>query len=512
MEHQQKHRSSLTVQAFWLLIAKTLAFVFAFALPILLTRTLSQSEYGLFKQVFLIVTTATALLPLGFGMSAYYYLPRETNQKVRGQVILNILLFNLLMGVAACLLLVFWPGLIAKIFRDPMIPTYSALIGAVVLVWLFSAFLEIVAVANQELRLATVFIVFGQLSRTVLLLAAAIAFDSVTALIYAALVHGVLQSVVLLWYVSSRFPKFWRAFDWSLTGKQVAYALPFGLAGLLYTVQTDAHNYFVSHKFSPAIFAIYSIGVAQVPLIGVLRDSVSSVILPRISYLQERGEAREILVLMSNAVRKLAAFYLPMYFVLLITGREFLTFMFTKAYLQSWPIFAINLTLLPISLIEVDAVVRAYEKHRFFLVIVQLVMSALMIVAVWYGVTRFGLVGAITGVVVVNFLMRIVLAGRFSLVLGAKWRDISLFKDLGKVTVAACVAALVCFLVHSMVTASGTRPFFVLVICGAAFMAVYLPAVLLLRIPTSDEWDKMRSGVGRLQQFVYFRRSADSVP
>src|ERR1044072_6453679 len=129
MEHQQKHRSSLTVQAFWLLIAKTLAFVFAFALPILLTRTLSQSEYGLLKQVFLIVTTATALLPLGFGMSAYYYLLRGTNQKVRDQVILNMLLFTLLMSIPACVLLVFWPGHIAKIFPAPMIPTYSALIG-----------------------------------------------------------------------------------------------------------------------------------------------------------------------------------------------------------------------------------------------------------------------------------------------------------------------------------------------------------------------------------------------
>src|ERR1051326_1366636 len=127
MDQQQKQRSSLTVQAFWLLVAKTLAFVFAFALPVLLTRTLSQSEYGLFKQVFLIVTTATALLPLGFGMSAFYYLPREKNEKRRGQVILNILLFNLLIGAAACLLLVFWPGLIAKIFRDPTIPTNSSL-------------------------------------------------------------------------------------------------------------------------------------------------------------------------------------------------------------------------------------------------------------------------------------------------------------------------------------------------------------------------------------------------
>src|SRR5688572_25479783 len=100
MQDPQKHRRSLTAQAFWLLIAKTLAFVFAFALPVLLTRSLSQNEYGLFKQVFLIITTATALLPLGFGMSAYYYLPREDDPGRRGQVILNIMLFNLEIGRA----------------------------------------------------------------------------------------------------------------------------------------------------------------------------------------------------------------------------------------------------------------------------------------------------------------------------------------------------------------------------------------------------------------------------
>src|SRR5688500_2978532 len=224
MPDPQKHRRSLTAQAFWLLIAKTLAFVFAFALPVLLTRSLSQNEYGLFKQVFLIITTATALLPLGFGLSAYYYLPRENDLKRRGQFILNILLFNLIMGAAACLVLVFWPGLIARIFRDPTIPTYAPLVGVVILLWLFSAFIETAAIANQELRLATIFIVLGQLTRTILLLAAAIVFDTVEALIYAGLIHGIIQSMVLLWYVTSRFPGFWRAFDWSLTRKQVAYA------------------------------------------------------------------------------------------------------------------------------------------------------------------------------------------------------------------------------------------------------------------------------------------------
>jgi O-antigen/teichoic acid export membrane protein len=506
--HHEKQRSSLTVQAFWLLIAKTLAFVFAFALPVLLTRSLSQNEYGLFKQVFLIITTATSLLPLGFGMSAYYYLPRETDHKRRGQIILNILLFNLIMGAAACLLLVLWPGLVARIFKDPTIPTYAPLVGVIILLWLFSAFIEIAAIANQEMLLATIFIIFGQLTRTILLLAAAIVFDTVQALIYAALIHGIIQSLVLIWYVSSRFPGFWRAFDWSLTKKQIAYALPFGLAGLLYTIQTDLHNYFVSNRFSAATFAVYSIGVAQVPLVGILRDSVSSVILPRISYLQEQGQVREIVVLLANAIRKLAAAYLPIYVVLLITGREFLTFMFTSAYAASWPIFAINLTLLPLALLEVDAVVRAYEQYRYFLLKLQVVLSVLMVVGLWYGIANFGLIGAISVVVVVNFLLRVVLVARFSRVLGAGMRDLLLLKDVGKIVVASAVAGLLCLFVHSMLVASGARPFIVLVVCGATFVAVYLPAILLLQVPTSDEREKVRRSVER---FVYLRRSANSV-
>lgn len=510
MAEDQKQQRSLTVQAFWLMIAKTLAFIFAFALPVLLTRTLSQNEYGLFKQVFLIITTATALLPFGFGLSAYYYLPREKDATRRGQVILNILLFNTLIGIAGCIVLIFWPALIASIFRDPSLPTYATGIGVVIFLWLFSSFLETAAIANQELRLATIFIVGGQLTRTVLLIAAALFFDSVEALLYAAIIHGVLQCIVLLWYVVSRFSGFWRAFDWSLTGKQIAYALPFGFAGLLYTIQTDLHNYFVSNRFDAATFAIYSIGVAQLPLVGILRESVSSVILPRISYLQKNGQSREIVVLLASAIRKLAAVYLPLFALLMVTGQEFLTVMFTSAYAQSWPIFAVNLLLLPISLLEVDAVVRAYEGYRFFLLKLHIVLSILMVFGLWYGISGFGLVGAITVVVIINFLLRAVLAARFSRVLGANLRDLLLLKDVGKLAVASAVAGLMAFFVRSLIT-GGTRPLTQLLICSTVFVVVYVLTVLLLGVATDDEREKVRRGVERLQQFVYLRRSANSV-
>ena len=503
MTDEQKSRKSLTAQAFWLLIAKTLAFMFAFALPVLLTRSLSQNEYGLFKQLFLIITTAVALLPLGFSMSAYYYLPRETDPDRRGQVVLNILLFNLIIGGAACLALIFWPGLIAQIFRDPAITSRASLVGAVILLSLFSSVLETVAVANQELRLATIFIVAAQLTKTVLLVAAAISFDSVDALLYAALIHGLVQSAALLWYASSRFPGFWRKFNWSLTVKQVGYSLPFGLVGLLYTIQTDLHNYFVSNRFSAATFAVYSIGVAQLPFIGILKESVSSVILPRVSYLQEQGQTREIIVLLAQASRKLAAVIIPVYVFLLVTGLEFLTFMFTGVYAASWPIFAINLTMLPLSLLEVDAVTRAYKSHRFFLVRLQIVLSIVNAFSLWFAISRFGLVGAISVVVGVNLILRVVLVLRFSRVLGAKPSDLKLFKDVGKVAIASVLAGLLCFLVRSLIMVNYSSPIIILAGCFLVFATVYVGVILMLGVATTDERDKVRRGFERLQNLVY---------
>ena len=66
--------------------ARTIAFVSNVALPLVLVRRLNQHEFGLYKQVFLIVGSAVITLPVGFTMSAYYFLPRE---EAKGRIVLN---------------------------------------------------------------------------------------------------------------------------------------------------------------------------------------------------------------------------------------------------------------------------------------------------------------------------------------------------------------------------------------------------------------------------------------
>ena len=100
---------SLTARALWLLIAKILAFAFSIALPLLLVRRLSQEEFGLYKQAFLVVGSAITLLPLGFQMSAFYFLPRERERK--GHVVFNIMLFNVVVSGLACLALFVKPDI-----------------------------------------------------------------------------------------------------------------------------------------------------------------------------------------------------------------------------------------------------------------------------------------------------------------------------------------------------------------------------------------------------------------
>lgn len=495
---------SLTARAFWLMVAKTLGYAFSFALPLLLVRRLSQTDLGLYKQVFLVIGTAIVILPVGFATSAFYFLPRE--REGHAQIVLNVMLFNLTVGGAACLALWLYPALLKTVFNSAEIVEFAPLIGLVILLWLVSSFLEIVVVARQELKLSTIFIVMVQFTRTSLLLGAAVWFGTVRSLVYAALIQGVLQTVVLLVYLHARFAGFWRGFDWSVMRMQMAYALPLGCAGLLYSVQVDLHNYFVSNRFGAAAFAVYSIGCFNLPLLGILSDSIASVMIPRVSYLQSREEHREIILLTARVVRKLAFIYFPPYAFLIITGREFIVLLFTAAYSDSWPIFAVNLTLLPFYILAVDPIQRAYTEHRYFLLKLRSALLVVLFIALWFGTKHFGLVGTIVTVVGISIFERLAITANIGKLVGLTRGDFALFKDVPKVAVASLVAGVATALARACVP--GARPFVVLAVCGVVFSAVFTAAVLFLRVLSPDERETIVYYLTRLRDRAWWRRAA----
>ncbi|HVG18969.1 MAG TPA: oligosaccharide flippase family protein [Blastocatellia bacterium] len=501
--------SSLTARASWYLCAKVLAFAFSFALPLLLVRRLSQHEFGVYKQIFLVVGTAITTLPIGFGMSAFYFLPRERER--RGQIVFNILMFYSVMGGLACLALALYPTALAAIFNDAEFLEYAPLVGLVIFLWAASSFLEIVVIANQEVKLATVLIVAAQFTKALILLAAAVSFGSVKSLIYAAIIQGALQAVILLSYLRARFGHFWRGFDWSVMRMQMAYALPFGFASLVLRANSELHNYFVSYRFGAAEYAIYSIGCFNILLVDILADSVGSVMIPRVSYLQSLDRRQEIIELMARMMRKLAAVLFPVYVFLMIAGREFITTLFTERYLASWPIFAVNLTLVPLAILvsAYDPVMRAYAEHRYFLIKVRVVLIAILFIALSFGTSRFGLLGAISAVVGVSVIERFVTAFKSGIILGLTARDILLFRDVGRLAIAATAAGAVAAIARWPLL--GSSPIIILAACGGLYFITYFTLVVAMGILTADERRSIRRRVTLVQRFAHWKRAAAPV-
>ena len=139
------------------------------------------------------------------------------------------------------------------------------------------------------------------------------------------------------------------------------------MSSLVIQLQDSLHHLFVSHAFGPAGYAIYSVGVTQLPLVGILRESAGAVMLPRINQLESENGRLQIIELVARAGRKLALVYFPLSAFLLVAGHEVVIFLFTRRYEASWPIFAIAVSILPMNAIVLDPVTRAHSERFFFL-------------------------------------------------------------------------------------------------------------------------------------------------
>ena len=449
MEKKKADKASLKEQSVWLLTAKIIGFALSFFLPLIIVRYLSKEAVGDYREAFQVIMNAVVILPLGLSMSAYYFLARETER--RGAAIFNILIFNFVVGGLACLFLFLFPGAIGSLFRNPELTRLAPKIGFVIWIWIFATFLETVAIANQEARAATVFIILAQLSKTVLMGGAVLIFATVDAFIWAAMIQGVIQTAILFYYLRTRFPGFWRGFQWSFFREQAVYAIPFGLTGVLWTAQHDIHNYFAGHSFSSADFAVYAYGCFEVPLIAMLSESVASVLIPRMNELHKEGNKEEMIRLTARAMQKLALVYFPIFAFLFVTSRTFIITLFTEQYAAAADVFSINLLLLPLGVLITDPIVRSYKELGRFFLMTRVVVLACVMAVLYAGLGTFSMTGIISVAVGAIIVEKVIAETMVVRKLGLGLRHLAMLKNVGKAAAISLLAGVVTYLVYSNV-------------------------------------------------------------
>jgi O-antigen/teichoic acid export membrane protein len=501
----QESKPRLAVQAMWLLVARTVAFVIALVMPIVVARVFDQQNLGLYRLALTVSNTVSAILPFGVGVSAFYFLPRLSEDR-RKALIFNIVAYHVVVCTIAVVVLAVWPRLLSLLVTnsDPVgaarLVSLAPLIGLSIALIIFSGFFDNAATANQDVRLSTLFIVSAQASRAALIVGAAVVFRTVESLLYAWILQGFLQSCALIWYLHYRFPAFWKFRNRSLFNEQMNYVLPLGFTSLMIVVQLELHNYFVTSHFTTAQFAIYAVGTAQVPLIGIVRDSINSVMQARMSKLQHDNDPTTMLHLMLRSWRILGMVFIPVFAGLMVLAEDFITGLYKVRYIESVPIMRLYLFLLLTSIFITDAVIRSYADYRFWFLKNRLLLLAIQIALSFALVPIIGMSGALMAMVITMVIDRVLNLRIVFRLLGFSREHLYIFRDFGTLFMLAGIASAITFATVSLLP--GAHPLIRLFAGISIFGISYIVAVLASGFLNSEEKDFVKKSSARVVRFV----------
>jgi O-antigen/teichoic acid export membrane protein len=452
--------------AFMLMSGRALGFVAAFAIPVVLVRVFDQTEFGTYKQLFLLYTTLYGIAQLGMAESLYYFLPNTPAQ--RGSFILNSLLALGLAGLACLAALWGGAGWLGRWFHNPELPAYIPLAGTFLLLMLMASVFEIVMITRRHHWFAFGAYALSDLIRASLFIVPALVFHSLAAVFLGAVAFAALRLGTVLTYLKREFPRR-PPFDWRLMKRHLAYAMPFALAVLLESAQTNLHMYVVSSYFTTATFAIYSVGCLQVPLVDFLMTSTSSVMMVQMGEDLREGRRDAALELWLDTTRKLAMVFACLVGGLIVIAHQLIVLLFTENYAASAPLFSVWTVSMLFAAIMTDSVLRVHADTRF-LIFINIIRLTVVAVAIGLFLRYFGLMGAVLVTLLSTLTAKGIGIVRVRKLLGCSFGRVLPWKALAS-TLAITAAAMLPAIWFKSVLDLPLLP--ALLVAGAVFTLAY---------------------------------------
>ena len=367
-----------------------------------LSRLLSKTDYGTYRQTVLVFRVAEPFLALGLGEAVYYFLPLKEGK--RREVMTNnaalLLLTSLVFLVA-----MFFGGnvLLARWFHNESLVSTLRVVAFNPLFVLPILGVTGCLIVHNQIKWLSIYVIGGKSFGLCFLVLAVFLMPSSTVAVYAYVIGAILlfiPGVALL-------VKFCRSGRWRISLKgmkeQLTYAVPLGIASVFGLLSMNLDKLLISHFFEPDVFALYVNGAMEIPLIGAITGSVTVVILPEMVTLFSAGKDVAGIDLWKKAAQKCALIIFPAMIYLYVMAPSVMSLLYSAKYAGSAAPFRIYLLMLPIRVVLFGSIFMAKGKNHIILwrtlvsLILNLVLSVVMIKTVGY-------LGAAYATVLVTYL------------------------------------------------------------------------------------------------------------
>jgi len=456
--------------ALLLMSGRTLAFAATFFIPVVLTRIFDPAQFGTYKQLFLIQSTAFFIAQLGMASSLYYFLPPAAHEA--GRYVANSMLFLGTAGLAGLGVVVVAAPKLAQWLSNGELAGYLPWIGLYLFLMMLSAALEIVLISRGQYSWAAASYALSDLARAAAFILPVLLFRQLEWLLKGAVVVALLRVVLTLYYFRREFRSGFTP-DRVLFKSQLAYALPFAAAVLVEIVQASLPQYAVSYLFDPATFAIFAVGCLQIPLVDFAASPTSDVMMVKMQEKLAAGRKAAVVAIWHDTTWKLALLFFPLAAFCVVAAREIIVLLFTEKYAASVPIFMAWSTMILLSTLQVDGVMRVFAQTRFLLAL-NVMRLAIIAGLLQWSLSAFGLVGPVLVIVLATAAFKAAALVRMKRLLDIRAAELLPWGSLAALLGATAGAAAAALAVKSQMQVAIVP---VLFATGLAFTVTYTALV-----------------------------------
>lgn len=332
-----KKNSSNTHQAFWIALASLLSFSFGIISAAVLSRYFEKSDYGTYKQVLYIYSTLLVVFTLGLPKAYSFFLPRTENKHAK-DVINKITGLFLILGGFFSIILYLSANQIASILRNEDLELAIKVFSPVPFFLLPTMGIESIFSVYRKTHYIAIYTIITRILMLLCIVLPVIIFN--TSYIGALTGFTISSSLafVMALYLKDLPVKSFESEKSNLKYKEIfSFSLPVMIASLWGIIELSSNQFFVSRYFGAEIFAEYSNGAIELPLMAAVIGAVSAVLAPIFSKMahEKINIQKDLYPLWIRVFEKSTMLTYPVLIFSIIFAKEIMILLYGKSYENS---------------------------------------------------------------------------------------------------------------------------------------------------------------------------------
>jgi O-antigen/teichoic acid export membrane protein len=322
-------------------IYSIIAFVIAYIFRIILARSFSVAEYGLFYAVFAFFSTIVIFTDLGLGQAVLKHVVdfnvKKQDQKVKS-ILVYSLYFQVIMSIVIFLILLLFMGTISKNLFKTSEPIYFILMGIWFVTISVPTFLANIFLGFKRPEISGTLELFRQVVAVLLTLLFLFFNLGIKSPFLAYASINILMIFIYAPFIRIVFPKFFKVkskFDKKTLFKVIQYGFYVALAGMISVILTQTDTIMLTYFKGLEAVGLYQVAVPIAGIVAFVSTAIVTVSYPLISELYTSKKIKELREGISLIYKYGLILSLPIAIVIISYSETIISLLFGAQYLAA---------------------------------------------------------------------------------------------------------------------------------------------------------------------------------